>query len=189
MAKVRDAMNQWGNALENQFFQEREQALLQKMRDQRARESDREHLSHVTGIENLELLDELLDQGLHAESLVALSLVPMVEVAWADGEVDPKEYAEVMRLAGEHGLESPGTDLLESWLNHKPGPELLTAWVNFARFLAQQMEPKDRDTLRAEVKAHATMVAKAAGGILGVGAISKEERAMINTLDAPFGDA
>jgi tellurite resistance protein len=183
LADVKDAIRGASRTLEEQFFKAREEALLQKMKAERAREGDREHLGHITGIEDLDLLDRLLNQGLHAETLVALSLAPMVEVAWADGEVDPKEHAEVTRLAAEHGLESPGTELLEGWLNQRPGPELLPAWTEFARHLCEQMEPKGRDRLRAEVMTHATLVAKASGGVLGIGAICAEERAVLKKLE------
>ena len=173
-----------GKNLEDEFFARKQAELIQKMRAERAREENRAHLAHVTGIEDRQLLDALVDPGLHAESLAALSLVPMVEVAWADGTVDAEERAALLKVAAEHGLTEVGHELLASWLDQRPAASLLVAWEAFARQVSGALDADGRARLAHEILSHARFIAEAAGGFLGIGKVSKEEKAVLARLEA-----
>ena len=49
------------------------------------------------------VLEKLANFGMDASTLAALSLAPLVLVAWADGEVDAKERDAVLAAAAEVG--------------------------------------------------------------------------------------
>ena len=148
-----------------------------------------ETLAAVWGIEDRALLERLAGLGLDREAIAALALTPLVEVAWADGEVDRKERAAVLEAAGRYGLArgDPSYGLLEIRLGERPGPELLATWKSTLRMLQRTLDAPALRTLRGEVMARARRVAEASGGLLGLGArISKAELAKLDDLEQSF---
>jgi hypothetical protein len=132
-----------GRALEEEFFRKEDQRLTAKLRELKAKEASREELSRISGIKNTAILDRLIELGIHAETLVALSIVPLAEVAWADGAIDAKEEQAILDRAAKSGV-IPGSsnhDLLKSWLERRPEPRLLTAWIHMV-----QLTQKDRSS-------------------------------------------
>ncbi|MBN1588662.1 MAG: hypothetical protein JW888_04030, partial [Pirellulales bacterium] len=71
--------------LEDKFFHERDQALLQALREERESKERKRALSEASGITDEDLLRQLDALDVRSETLVALSLIPMIAVAWADG--------------------------------------------------------------------------------------------------------
>src|SRR4029450_10355631 len=85
-------------ALEEEFFRkenERQRAALQA----RKKRDESKAALRETGIGDDALIDRLLDLGVAAEAVVALELAPLVAVAWADGTLDDRERAAVLRAA------------------------------------------------------------------------------------------
>lgn len=68
------------------------------------------------------MLDKLAGLNIPSETLAAISLVPLVMVAWADGGIDQKERAAVLSAAAEEGLAKGGAsyELLGEWLAERP---------------------------------------------------------------------
>ena len=64
--------------MEENFFRERDQELLEYLRSQAEESNLRSQLSEISGIVDTEVLDALIRAGITAESLSALSLLPMV---------------------------------------------------------------------------------------------------------------
>ena len=133
------------------------------------------------------MLEKLVDLGLDAASWVALSLVPLVEVAWADGSLEPQEREAILAAASEQGIEpgSPSRALLESWLTTRPEPALFAAWGAYATGLAAKLTD-DRARCAREIVERARKVAQAAGGMLGIASISDAEKRVIAALEKPF---
>ena len=97
-----DALKDRERSLEETFFGKVNAELLDKLRSDTERAASREGLARVSGIADAEVLDRLVELGISPETWTALSLVPLVEVAWANGEVEDKERRAV--LAGADGL-------------------------------------------------------------------------------------
>jgi len=176
-----------GSYLEEQFFGHREEKLLDRLRAEHQDSIDREHLRREINIHDDTVIGKLIDLGVRAETIAALSLVPLIEVAWADRSIESKEAAAIARAAEEDGLCEAGFDLLQSWLTHRPGDELLEAWEQYVAALRDMLGGDQIAALKKEVMGHARSVAEAAGGLLGVGKISKGEQAMLARLDKAFG--
>ena len=51
------------------------------------RDKSREALAAATGFTDEALLNELIDSGITATTLVALAMVPLVMVAWSDADI------------------------------------------------------------------------------------------------------
>ena len=179
-------INPDAKALEDAFFVQENAKLLQRLREQAAAEARREALREALKIDDPELLDTLVEMELGPETAVALQLVPLVEVAWADGSVQRSEREAILKAAEQQGVAvgTVGHDLLENWLAVKPGRELMDVWQRFAGALAATLPAGARQTLRDGLLSQARSVAEAAGGFLGIGdKVSKEEQAVLGELE------
>jgi len=117
-----------------------------------------------------ELIAELEGLGLDRDSYRAVLLLPLVQVAWADGVVQASERELILRVALEYGLLSGRAgEVLTSWLDTCPTPEriahgrrLLVALSMRHRGLGSELGPA---TL-SEIQSLCVDVARAAGGLL-----------------------
>jgi len=171
-------------------FHSREKHLLESFRERLNQLERRQQLAHVSGIRDEAALDRLLGLGITAESLAALGLVPLVWVAWADGEVAAKERERIAAMAQAAGIEPHNGryPLLEHWLKRRPAPEMVAAWRDYIKQLRDMMSVEDLETLRREILERAGEVARASGGVLGFGErVSPAEQAVLAQLAQAFG--
>ena len=75
-------------ALEESFFARQNNKLLEQLRSQSAAEELKKQLSEVSGIEDSETLQQMADADIQPETFAAVSLIPVVAVAWADSTID-----------------------------------------------------------------------------------------------------
>lgn len=189
-AIVRREMRALSETLENSFYGLDRQAILAKIARREQTADQREALAEASGISDGRLLDLLVDLRITAETLSALALAPLVMVAWADGRVDAKERAAVLEAAREAGVhpDDPSDVLLAQRLADRPDPALVNAWKAYARLLARALPDDEIALLRSQMLDRARRVAEASRGRLGLGArVSKEEREMLEDLEAAFG--
>lgn len=171
-------------SLEEAYFHRVNQKLKDDLKKASTDKVKRQELATATGIGDEALLQSLVDQGISAESLVALSLVPVVAVAWADGKLDDKERAEI--LSGTDGIEENEVSghLLNDWLAEKPSSELFEAWKSFAKSVMDNQSDATKTILQDNLYARCTAVAKAHGGTFGFGSISPSEQKMLDQIKA-----
>ena len=95
-------------SLEDEYFRRRDQELLEKIR--RASEADkaRQNMGAKTGVSNPEVIQALIDLGYNPENVVLLPLVPVVQMAWAEGGVSAAERDLIMKLARSRGVVDGG---------------------------------------------------------------------------------
>ena len=181
-----DAWNERRKALEESFFQGRNQELLANLREKLAAEETKNSLSATTGILDENVLDQLIGAKISSQTMAALALVPVVVVAWADGEIADQERAAVLKAGESEGIVvgSVSHELIECWLNKPPGPELLAAWKTYTRSLLEHMSEDSIEQVRSAIVGRAERVAAAAGGILGVNRISQSEQNVLDELRA-----
>lgn len=175
-------------ALEDEFFRRIDQELIRKLRERQETERGRERLRQATGITEPSVLSEILSAGVHAEALVALTLVPLVQVAWSDRRVDAREREEVLEAAEARGVRtgSPCYQILDDWLRHKPEDKLYAAWRNYVVELKKVLGPEDYLQLRDDVSRRARQVARETGGVLGIGSISDSEADVLTSVAQAF---
>jgi hypothetical protein len=176
-------------ALEESFFAKENAKLVEKLRAEQRHRTAREGLTAVSGITDPAVLDRLVKLGIGPETWLALSLVPLVEVAWADGEVAPAERRAVIEAAEANGV-APGTPshaLLQGWLGSRPDARLLQAWGEYTVEVCSRLPATERESLKRQVVGRARTVAEAAGGILGLGRkISEREERVLRDLEKAF---
>lgn len=174
-----------GKALEDSFFARENAQLLKKLKEKDAEEAKREAFKEVANIESEELVDALIALELEVSDLAALSIVPLVEVAWADGEIQDKERKAILKAAGEVGI-TPGAEnyeLLVNWLNKKPEAELMDCWTRYAGDIEASLDSSLGAVLKERLMTRTRKVAKAAGGFLGIGTVSRAEQAVLDKLE------
>jgi hypothetical protein len=174
--------------LEDTFFLEQDQILVDRLRAMKKMAETKESLAAVSGITNDVILSRLVALDVRPEILAALATVPLVEVAWADGEIEENEREVVLTHANAKGIR-PGTvehELLERWLEHRPEPKLIEAWKAYIQGLCENLDEKERALLKDELLHSTTATAEATGGFLGFGSISEAEQIMLDTLNTSF---
>ena len=178
-----------GRTMEDVFFFEKEQNLIEARRKLEQLQETKENLAKVSGIHNEAVLERLIALEIRPETLATLFVIPLVEVAWADGDLHEKERDELIKFGEKTGLRNKNVDpkVIGAWLKHKPDPALMEAWVHYVQALSSQLSETDRRALKEEVLTDARAVAQAAGGFLGFGKLSEDERKVLDRLEAAFG--
>jgi tellurite resistance protein len=175
-------------ALEEAFFSKENERLRQRLRDMGQARQHKEALSAASGITDDAVLDRLAALNIGGDTLAALALVPLVAVAWADGDVDDKERRVLLAKASEMGLgkQDVSYQLFERWLAAPPAATLLAAWKDYIGAFAASLDPRDRRALRQELLNRAHAVAEAAGGFLGFAGVSPSEAKVLKELEQSF---
>jgi hypothetical protein len=175
-------------SLEDAFFQEQERKILEKRRVQHQLEETKQNLTAASGIRNEAILHKLIALKVHPETLASLALVPLVEVAWCDGSITDPERVTILEASQQAAARQPDLDheLLKQWLTHRPAPELFTAWEAYVHGLCELLTPAEIRALRDEILDHARRIAGASGGLLGIGAVSAAEKAVLARVETAF---
>lgn len=177
-----DMFRQREKSLEEAFFKDRDRQLMEKMRGEMESFEEKRKLSHVTGIVEEKVLQNLVQAGVKAETLAAVTLIPLVEVAWCDGAVSPEERDAVLNAAVSQGIQA-GTapyEMLQNWLKNRPDLQIITAWKDYVRELARIMPKESIAEMGQHLTDRCKRVAESAGGFLGLATISKHEQAKID---------
>jgi len=181
-----DAFRERERALEDSFFHARNQELLAQLKKQVTAESAKQSIREICEIDDESVLDKLVEAGIGGESFAAMSLAPLVLVAWADGNVDADERRAVLSAANSEGLSGVCLELLEDWLSNKPEPVFKDAWIAYIGALAKVLPTAQLKGLESSVMGRAEKVAKASGGVMGLNRISSSEQAMLKDLKSAF---
>jgi hypothetical protein len=182
-------LNDRRRALENSFFAARDNELLAALKSKAEAESQLQQLASASGIDDQQVLEELLAAGLQAETMTALALIPLVEVAWADESMDDREKEAILAAAADEGLDEqdPSYQLLEQWLSVGTPPSLLDSWEEYISALVASLSASASENLKQNTLSRSRRVAEAAGGFLGLGnKVSSQEQAILDRLEAAF---
>jgi hypothetical protein len=184
-----NTLEERGRALENQFFDKENKAKIAAMKEKLDAQKTREELRKASGMSDDAVLDKLVELGLRANTIAALSLVPLIAVAWADGEIQDNERTAILQGAHGKGLEqgTDGYELLQTWLKSKPSEDLFDAWEAYIKALASQLNEEQNRLLKNQIVGFAKMVATSAGGLLGFGKVSSSEEKALGRIEAAFG--
>ncbi len=183
-----DSLKGRGKAIEDLFFAEKDQKLLEKIREEAASKEVREALQSASGIEDTATLDALVEAGISPESLASVALIPLVAVAWADRKMEDAEKAAILKAAEAGGID-PGSasyETMQSWLGKQPGGDLLDAWKAYIVAFKASLDPAVASQLKTSILGRAKSVAEAAGGFLGLSKISHAEQRVLDDLAKTF---
>ena len=179
-----------GKALEEEYFQRKEKELIEKLRQRRSAEAQLKELSEATGIPNEEILKTLQELGYSRDTVALLHLVPLIQVAWADGNVTRQEREMVLGAARLRGVEegSAADEQLIDWLDSRPGDDFFEQTLRIIGDLLETTPEADGRKGGDGVLDDCMRVASASGGILGLGRkISVEEEALLQRIAEALG--
>jgi len=141
-----------------------------------------------------ELHGELALLGVDRDTWRAVLLLPVVQVAWADGEVQTPERARILEMAHSEGLlDTPGGDVVRRWLEIPPdeatlqrGRRVLVALVQRHRGPGAELG----DDALQQVEQRCLEVAKAAGGLFDlVFTVDEQEQQVLRAISDELGSA
>jgi len=185
---VAESLEERGRALENQFYEKENKEKLAAMKTKMDAQRSRDDLRKASGMTDDAVLDKLVELGMRANTIAALSLVPLIEVAWADGEIQDNERTAILQGAHGKGLEqgTDGYELLQTWLKSRPDSALFDAWSSYIKALAGQLNDEQNRLLKNQIVGFAKMVAASAGGFLGIGKVSASEEKALSRIEQAF---
>lgn len=175
-------------AFEDSFFPESRDPFRAELRSEAEAIRFSESLSSLSGIDGSELIEKLNALGIGVDVLAALSLFPLVGMAWADGRVDSRERNAVLDAAHAAGLVRGelGHRLLESWLGGQPDPRLFEVWKRYVVVVANEFDEEWKQRLQSQILGLCEQVAEAAGGFLALDKISSAEYELLRELRKAF---
>jgi hypothetical protein len=184
-----DQLGNRGKALEDAFFVRQNEELRRRLAETPEARERKQAIAAITGISDAAVIESLSRLDMSTKMLAAIALVPLVLVAWVDGEVDAKERAAIMQAAAEVGLKQGGVgyDILDEMLGRKPEASLQAAWEGYVAAVTDGMDHAERRALMQPLVERARRVAMASGGFLGLGPrVSDAEEKVLAGLTKAF---
>jgi hypothetical protein len=177
----RDAFADRGRALEEEYFHRREQELIAKLRQRVQADAATQQLGEQAGVADAEILQDLQELGYTPETVALLYLVPLVQVAWAEGGVSDRERTLIVEAARARGIEAdtPADAQLAEWLTTRPSEKLFEQTLRAIRAILESRPEAEREASRTDLLSYSTAIAEASGGVLGLRSVSSEERSLL----------
>jgi hypothetical protein len=172
-----------GRGLEEDYFRKRDRELIEKMRKASAAEDARRAMEDKTGLQDPALIKDLEELGFTPETVALLPLMPLVQMAWAEGGVSDAERQLIVQLARARGMgEGSAADRqLSAWLSSRPSNDVFARATRLIRAMLDK-PVTDHGLTADDLVKYSESIAAASGGIFGINRISAEERALLNTI-------
>ena len=173
-----------GRAIEEDYFRKKDRELIEKMRQASAAEAARRELSKKSGLQDPALVAELEALGFTPETVVLLPLVPLVQVAWAEGGVSDAERKMILQLARTRGIDegSAADRRLAAWLASRPDPQVFSSATRLIRATLNSEGSVAGSMSADDLVKYCEEIAAASGGIFGINRVSSEERALLSAI-------
>jgi hypothetical protein len=174
----RDGLADQARKREEDYFRKRDRELIERMRSAAAAEQTRKDLQSKTGLQDPELLRDLQELGFTPDTISLLPLVPVLQVAWAEGGVSSAERKLIADLARSRGIEagSAADRQLTEWLDRRPSAEVFNRATRLIAAMLDQPGDAATDLSVDGLIKYCESIASASGGMFGIGRISSEER-------------
>lgn len=181
----KDAFAERGRSLEEDYFRRKDRELIEKMKQAASAEQSRREMGARTGLTDPDMLRDLEELGFTPETVALLPLVPVVQVAWAEGGVTNAERKMLTDLARSRGIAagSEADRQLQDWMARQPDDAVFARAGRLIRAMLDSGQEEGGLTADELVK-YCESIASASGGILGLGKISGEERELLASIAA-----
>jgi hypothetical protein len=181
-----DAFAERGRALEEEYFRKKDRELVEKMRRAAEAEQARGEMGRQTGLQDPALIAELQELGFTPETVVLLPLMPVLELAWAEGGITAAERQLLVSLARSRGIaegSSADKQLIE-WMASKPTPAVFERASRLISAVLSSGAGVTAGLTADQLVAYCEQIAAASGGLLGlrIGSVSGEEKALLTRI-------
>jgi hypothetical protein len=169
---------------EEEYFWKKDQELIEKMRRAAAAEQAKRDMGAKAGLDDPEMIQELQALGFTTDTVVLLPLMPLVQIAWAEGGVSDAERQLIVKLARSWGIvEGSAADHeLSAWLASRPDAQVFTRATRLIRAMLASTSSAHIELTADDLVTYCESIAAASGGVLGMKRISAEERALLATI-------
>ncbi|MBA2660969.1 MAG: TerB family tellurite resistance protein [Bradymonadaceae bacterium] len=174
---------------EEQYFQKEEREARERLRQEQQlaaiRLQERKGIAEALHT-NDEIANEAMSLGFDADTAPVLPFVPIIQVAWADGNVSNAENRKVLELAGQYGLAegSPAHNFLKLLISERPSAAF---FARVTTLMQRIVKDNPDDSINSNLLDLCVAVAQASGGFFGLtNPIGKEERALLQEFAAAF---
>jgi hypothetical protein len=166
---------------EEEYFQRQEQELIAKLQQRGRQEATRQLLIEGVGVADEEVLKDLEALGYTPETVMLLYLMPLLQVAWADGGVSDSERALIVEAGRVRGIKagSAADELLAGWLAARPSDGLFEKTLRLVGTILQTRLVQEGEDSGRDLLSYCTAIAAASGGILGFGKVSAMEQSVL----------
>lgn len=171
---------------EEEYFRRKDRELIERMRKEAEAADARKGLETATGIHDPESLKDLEALGFTPRTISLLPLIPVLQVAWAEGGVSTAEREMIVTLARSRDVE-PGSEAdaqLQDWLDRRPSDE---TFRRAGRLISAMLDHPEGAELRVtadDLIKHCEQIAHASGGLFGFGSVSAEEKGALQQIAA-----
>ncbi len=171
---------------EEEYFRKRDRELIEKMRLAAEASRARQELETRSGVHDPALLQELEVLGFTPDTVSLLPLVPIVQVAWAEGGVDEEERKLILQLARQRGIDqgSAADTQLSAWLGSRPSEDVFNRATRLIRAMLDDPGTERKDLRVEDLIRHCEEIAAASGGVMGFRKISSAERVLLGQIEA-----
>ena len=179
----KDIFAERGRSLEDDYFRKKDRELIDRMKQASQAEQSRRELGQRTGLTDPALLKDLEDLGFTPDTIALLPMVPVIQMAWAEGGITPAERTLIVNLARQRGIAqgSAADRQLQEWMDTRPDASVFSRATRLIRAMLDSGQ--DPGMMSAdEVVKQAENIAYASGGILGLARVSSEEKAILASL-------
>jgi hypothetical protein len=176
-----DFLDDRRRASEDDYFRQKDRELIEKMRQAAEAEREKSELTARTGLSDPALIAELGALGFTPDTISVLPLVPVVQMAWAEGGITPAERDQLVGLARGRGIAagSAADQLLADWMAQRPSDEAFARATRLIRAMLDTGASGEGTMSADDVIKYSESIAAASGGLFGIGKISSEERSTL----------
>ncbi len=169
---------------EEEYFQRREQELIAGLQARERGDAQRRAIAERLGRADDDLLQESLELGFTPDTVMMIYVVPLLEVAWADGGVTDAEQAIILDAARARGVArgSLAHAVLAKWLDERPPTDFCNRTVKLVAKVLRERPVEQREHETRELLSYCSSIARASGGILGFGKVSSDEQRVLDRI-------
>src|SRR5206468_8996154 len=125
-----------------------------------------QRLAQAAGVTDEDILRDLQRLGFTEETVVLLHVVPLIEMAWVDGEVSEPERDVIVAAARARGV-APASEAdhqVAEWLANPPPSVMSDGTVHVLCAMMQRQPPDARAAATRDLLTSCKAVASASGG-------------------------
>jgi hypothetical protein len=169
---------------EEEYFRRKDRELIDRMRQEAESASARKQLETATGIHDPESLKDLEALGFTPRTLALLPLMPVLQVAWAEGGISAAEREMIVTLARSRDIAagSEADQQLQDWLEHRPSGDTFRKASRLIGAMLDRPEGTEIQMSADDLIKYCEQIAHASGGLFGFGSVSAEEKTALQQI-------
>lgn len=183
-------LDRMARAHEEEYFRSHNRELIDALKAKLDRRDRAAGLAEATHIHDDALLERVAAQGIDKDSMAVIHLVPLLQVAWADGEIQPDEKELILEAATLYGIgDGPARARLDALLEKAPSAEFVDAAIDFIKALLAALPESEADQACENMTTLALHVAEANGGLFGlIGKVEASEKKALQAIAQKLTD-